>query len=43
MEKYNPYPGVMEGVLASRDNTGGFMVKLMQKDLDFSSIQRFFG
>ena len=33
LEKYNPYPGVMEGVPASRDYTGGFMVKLMQKDL----------
>lgn len=80
LEKYNPYPGVMEGVPASRDYSGGFMVKLMQKDLglameaalasksatpmgglaaalynlhagqgdsnpdlDFSSIQRFFG
>ncbi len=81
LEKYNPYPGVMEGVPASRNYSGGFMVKLMQKDLglameaalasksatpmgalasnlynlyantgdkdnsdlDFSSIQRFFG
>lgn len=80
LEKYNPYPGVMDGVPASRDYSGGFMVKLMQKDLglameaalasqsatpmgalannlynlyaagdesivdlDFSSIQRFFG
>ncbi|MBQ0798846.1 MAG: 3-hydroxyisobutyrate dehydrogenase [Porticoccaceae bacterium] len=33
LEKYNPYPGVMEGVPASRDYSGGFMVKLMQKDL----------
>ncbi|PCJ38421.1 MAG: 3-hydroxyisobutyrate dehydrogenase [Cellvibrionales bacterium] len=33
LEKYNPYPGVMDGVPASRDYTGGFMVKLMQKDL----------
>jgi 3-hydroxyisobutyrate dehydrogenase len=33
LEKYNPYPGVMEGVPASREYTGGFMVKLMQKDL----------
>ena len=33
LEKYNPYPGVMEGVPASRDYEGGFMVKLMQKDL----------
>jgi len=33
LEKYNPYPGVMEGVPASREYEGGFMVKLMQKDL----------
>ncbi len=33
LEKYNPYPGVMAGVPASRDYEGGFMVKLMQKDL----------
>ncbi len=33
LEKYNPYPGVMEGVPASRNYSGGFMVKLMQKDL----------
>ncbi len=30
---YNPYPGVMEGVPASRDYTGGFLVDLMIKDL----------
>ena len=33
LEKYNPYPGVMDGVPASRNYEGGFMVKLMQKDL----------
>ena len=33
LEKYNPVPGVMENVPASRDYQGGFMVKLMQKDL----------
>ncbi|MGE0343725.1 MAG: NAD-binding protein, partial [Porticoccaceae bacterium] len=33
LEKYNPYPGVMDNVPASRDYQGGFMVKLMQKDL----------
>lgn len=33
LEKYNPYPGVMDGVPASRGYEGGFMVKLMQKDL----------
>ncbi len=30
---YNPYPGVMEGVPASRDYSGGFLVDLMIKDL----------
>ena len=30
---YNPYPGVMEGVPASRDYEGGFLVDLMRKDL----------
>ena len=33
LEKYNPYPGVMEGVPASRDYAGGFSVALMLKDL----------
>lgn len=33
LEKYNPVPGVMESVPASRNYQGGFMVKLMQKDL----------
>ncbi|MCA0892750.1 3-hydroxyisobutyrate dehydrogenase [Microbulbifer agarilyticus] len=33
LEKYNPYPGVMEGVPASRDYNGGFSVALMLKDL----------
>jgi 3-hydroxyisobutyrate dehydrogenase len=33
LEKYNPYPGVMDNVPASRAYQGGFMVKLMQKDL----------
>jgi 3-hydroxyisobutyrate dehydrogenase len=33
LEKYNPWPGVMEGVPASRDYQGGFMVNLMLKDL----------
>lgn len=33
LEKYNPYPGVMDGVPASNNYAGGFMVKLMQKDL----------
>jgi 3-hydroxyisobutyrate dehydrogenase len=30
---YNPYPGVMDGVPASRDYQGGFLVDLMSKDL----------
>jgi 3-hydroxyisobutyrate dehydrogenase len=30
---YNPYPGVMDGVPASRDYQGGFLVDLMNKDL----------
>ena len=33
LEKYNPYPGVMENVPASRDYQGGFSVALMLKDL----------
>jgi 3-hydroxyisobutyrate dehydrogenase len=33
LEKYNPYPGVMETTPASNDYRPGFMVKLMQKDL----------
>lgn len=33
LDKYNPYPGVMEGVPASRDYSGGFSVALMLKDL----------
>jgi 3-hydroxyisobutyrate dehydrogenase len=30
---YNPYPGVMDGVPASRNYEGGFLVDLMTKDL----------
>ena len=33
LEKYNPYPGVMDGVPASRNYEGGFMNMLMLKDL----------
>ena len=33
LEKYNPYPGVMENVPASKNYEGGFMVNLMLKDL----------
>ncbi|WP_166260477.1 3-hydroxyisobutyrate dehydrogenase [Marinobacter salicampi] len=30
---YNPWPGVMDGVPASREYEGGFLVNLMNKDL----------
>ncbi len=33
LELYNPYPGVMENVPASREYEGGFLVDLMSKDL----------
>ena len=33
LEKYNPYPGVMDNVPASKGYEGGFMVNLMLKDL----------
>lgn len=33
LEKYNPCPGLMEGVPSSRDYEGGFSVQLMLKDL----------
>ena len=33
LERYNPWPGVMENVPASRGYTGGFMTRLMVKDL----------
>jgi len=33
LEVYNPYPGVMENVPASRNYEGGFLVDLMLKDL----------
>jgi 3-hydroxyisobutyrate dehydrogenase len=33
LELYNPYPGVMENVPASRGYSGGFQVALMSKDL----------
>lgn len=33
LELYNPYPGVMENVPASKEYQGGFMVDLMNKDL----------
>ena len=42
LEKYNPCPGVMEKVPASREYEGGFAVQLMVKDLSLamSSAQR---
>jgi L-serine 3-dehydrogenase (NAD+) len=33
LEKYNPWPGVMENAPASKDYSGGFMAELMAKDL----------
>ncbi len=33
LELYNPYPGVMDGVPASKNYEGGFQVNLMNKDL----------
>jgi 3-hydroxyisobutyrate dehydrogenase len=36
LEKYNPVPGVMEGVPASNGYQGGFMVDLMLKDLSLA-------
>lgn len=36
LQKYNPCPGVMEGVPASNDYRGGFMTKLMNKDLNLA-------
>ena len=36
LQKYNPCPGVMPQVPASNDYEGGFMVKLMNKDLNLA-------
>ncbi|NDV92727.1 3-hydroxyisobutyrate dehydrogenase [Alteromonas sp. 345S023] len=36
LQKYNPCPNVMEGVPSSNDYQGGFMVKLMNKDLNLA-------
>lgn len=33
LEKYNPWPGVMENAPASKSYSGGFMAELMAKDL----------
>ncbi len=42
LEKYNPYPNLMDNVPSSRDYEGGFSVKLMLKDLSlaFNSIKK---
>ncbi|MFZ6657783.1 3-hydroxyisobutyrate dehydrogenase [Undibacterium sp. TJN19] len=37
LELYNPYPGVMDNVPASRGYTGGFGVDLMLKDLGLAT------
>jgi 3-hydroxyisobutyrate dehydrogenase len=37
LQKYNPWPGVMEGVPASRDYAGGFGSALMLKDLGLAA------
>lgn len=37
LEVYNPYPGVMENVPASRGYEGGFLVDLMNKDLGLAT------
>lgn len=36
VQKYNPVPGVMEGVPAARQYAGGFAVDLMLKDLNLA-------
>lgn len=36
LQTYNPCPGVMEGAPASNDYQGGFMVELMNKDLQLA-------
>ena len=36
LEVYNPYPQVMENVPSSNGSKGGFMSKLMQKDLNLA-------
>lgn len=33
LSKYNPHPHVMDGVPSSRGYTGGFGIRLMEKDL----------
>jgi 3-hydroxyisobutyrate dehydrogenase len=36
VDTYNPRPGVLENVPASRDYNGGFMVSLIRKDLSIA-------
>jgi len=36
IDTYNPRPGNLEGVPASRNYDGGFMVQLIRKDLDLA-------
>ncbi|MFM5237157.1 3-hydroxyisobutyrate dehydrogenase [Aeromonas veronii] len=36
LERYNPWPGVMENVPAARNYQGGFMTRLMVKDLELA-------
>jgi 3-hydroxyisobutyrate dehydrogenase len=37
LDTYNPWPGVQEGVPAGNDYRGGFLVKLMNKDLGLAA------
>ncbi|XP_075482470.1 putative 3-hydroxyisobutyrate dehydrogenase, mitochondrial isoform X5 [Primulina tabacum] len=37
-DSYNPVPGVMDGVPASRNYEGGFAAKLMAKDLGLAAV-----
>lgn len=37
LDTYNPWPGVQEGVPAGNDYQGGFLVKLMNKDLGLAA------
>ncbi|MCR4449890.1 3-hydroxyisobutyrate dehydrogenase [Aeromonas veronii] len=38
LERYNPWPGVMENVPAARNYQGGFMTRLMVKDLGLAMV-----
>lgn len=38
LERYNPWPGVMENVPAARGYQGGFMTRLMVKDLGLAMV-----